>query len=95
MGTAEIYRAALAVDAVTDALVVDVDDWMPLFVVVNGELTDEVVASSLPAQDAGSRPSRALPYELNTTSQIDARAGTVTIEFANASANPNRVRSRT
>jgi acetoacetyl-CoA synthetase len=44
MGTAEIYRAALAVDAVTDALVVDIDDWMPLFVVVDGELTDDVVS---------------------------------------------------
>jgi acetoacetyl-CoA synthetase len=44
MGTAEIYRAALAVDAVTDALVVDVDDWMPLFVVVDGELTEEIVS---------------------------------------------------
>ena len=37
MGTAEIYAAALSVDAVTDALVVDVDDWMPLFVVTDGE----------------------------------------------------------
>ena len=45
------------------------------------------LASSVPAQAAGSRPSRALPYELHTTSQIDARAGTVTLEFANASTN--------
>jgi acetoacetyl-CoA synthetase len=51
MGTAEIYRAVLAVEAVTDALVVDVpqdegDAWMPLFVVMRGgaELTDEIVA---------------------------------------------------
>ena len=51
MGTAEIYRAVLAVDAVTDALVVDVpvegaDAWMPLFVVMRegAALTDEVVA---------------------------------------------------
>jgi len=51
MGTAEIYRAVLAVDAVTDALVVDVpvegeDAWMPLFVVMRegSELTDDVVA---------------------------------------------------
>ncbi len=51
MGTAEIYRAVLAVDAVVDALVVDVpvegaDAWMPLFVVMRDgeELTDEVVA---------------------------------------------------
>jgi acetoacetyl-CoA synthetase len=51
MGTAEIYRAVLAVDAIVDALVVDVpvegaDAWMPLFVVMRegSELTDEVVA---------------------------------------------------
>ena len=38
MGTAEIYRAVLALDEITDALVVDVprgdDAWMPLFVVL-------------------------------------------------------------
>ena len=51
MGTAEIYRAVLAVDAVTDALVVDVpvegaDAWMPLFVVLRegASLDDDVVA---------------------------------------------------
>jgi acetoacetyl-CoA synthetase len=48
MGTAEIYRAVLAVEDVTDALVVDVpredgDAWMPLFVVTRGPLTDELV----------------------------------------------------
>jgi acetoacetyl-CoA synthetase len=48
MGTAEIYRAVLAVDAVTDALVVDVpvegeDAWMPLFVVMREPLTDDVI----------------------------------------------------
>jgi acetoacetyl-CoA synthetase len=54
MGTAEIYRAALACDAVVDALVVDVpnrdgtgDNWMPLFVVLadGEELTDDLVAT--------------------------------------------------
>jgi acetoacetyl-CoA synthetase len=53
MGTAEIYRAAMAVDAVVDGLAVDVppaegtgDSWMPLFVVLaEGErLTEAVVA---------------------------------------------------
>jgi acetoacetyl-CoA synthetase len=51
MGTAEIYRAVLAVDDIVDALVVDVpqqegDAWMPLFVVLRegSELSDEVVA---------------------------------------------------
>jgi acetoacetyl-CoA synthetase len=43
MGTAEIYRAVLAVDDVVDALVVDVDGWMPLFVVLREgvELDDD------------------------------------------------------
>lgn len=51
MGTAEIYAAVLAVEGVTDALVVDVpdsdpaaDSWMPLFVVTDRELTEEMVA---------------------------------------------------
>src|SRR3954468_21688615 len=50
MGTAEIYRAVMAVEAVVDALVVDVpvedgDAWMPLFVVLRegSELSDEIV----------------------------------------------------
>jgi|tagenome__1003787_1003787.scaffolds.fasta_scaffold20969350_1 acetoacetyl-CoA synthetase len=51
MGTAEIYRAVLAVDAVADALVVDVpqegaENWMPLFVVLRegASLDDDLVA---------------------------------------------------
>jgi acetoacetyl-CoA synthetase len=50
MGTAEIYSAVLAIDAVVDALVVDVprdgEGWMPLFVVLReGEsLTEELIA---------------------------------------------------
>jgi acetoacetyl-CoA synthetase len=50
MGTAEIYRAVLAVDEVVDALVVDVpregeENWMPLFVVLREgcELDDDLV----------------------------------------------------
>jgi acetoacetyl-CoA synthetase len=48
MGTAEIYRAVLALDEITDALVVDIaqgdDDWMPLFVVLrdDAELDDDL-----------------------------------------------------
>jgi acetoacetyl-CoA synthetase len=50
MGTAEIYSAVLGIDAVVDALVVDIprdgDSWMPLFVVLRegDELSDELVA---------------------------------------------------
>ena len=35
MGTSEIYRAVLSLDEIADALVVDVDGWMPLFVVLS------------------------------------------------------------
>lgn len=44
MGTAEIYRVVLSVDEVLDALVVDVDGWMPLFVRLREgvELDDEL-----------------------------------------------------
>ncbi len=49
MGTSEIYRAVLSVDAVVDALVVDLprpgtDGWMPLFVVLRegAELDQEL-----------------------------------------------------
>ena len=51
MGTAEIYRAALAVDEVVDALVVDLprsgtQGYMPLFVVLRdgAELDDELIS---------------------------------------------------
>jgi acetoacetyl-CoA synthetase len=55
MGTAEIYRAALAVPDVVDALVVDVpaanssdDAWMPLFVVLaDGVELDDAIAAEL------------------------------------------------
>jgi acetoacetyl-CoA synthetase len=52
MGTAEIYRAVLALDEITDALVVDVpregdENWMPLFVVLRdgAELDDDLIAA--------------------------------------------------
>jgi acetoacetyl-CoA synthetase len=44
MGTSEIYSAVEAVPEVLDSLVIDVGDWMPLFVVARSELTDEVIA---------------------------------------------------
>ena len=61
MGTAEIYRAVLAVDEVVDALVVDVpreggDDWMPLFVVLReGTELDEDAAEADPHADPRGR----------------------------------------
>ena len=63
MGTAEIYRAVLAVDAVLDALVVDVpregaEAWMPLFVVLRPgvELDDPLVQRLRAAIRSGCSP---------------------------------------
>jgi acetoacetyl-CoA synthetase len=39
MGTSEIYRAVLSLDEIVDALVVDLDDYMPLFVVLREDAT--------------------------------------------------------
>ena len=56
MGTAEIYRAVLALDEVTDALVVDVpregeENFMPLFVVLReGAALDDALVEGDPAR---------------------------------------------
>ncbi|MDQ1535567.1 MAG: acetoacetyl-CoA synthetase, partial [Actinomycetota bacterium] len=44
MGTSEIYRVVLGISAVMDALVVDADGYMPLFVVLaeGSELDDDL-----------------------------------------------------
>jgi acetoacetyl-CoA synthetase len=44
MGTAELYSAVEAVPEVLDSLVVDVEDHMTFFVVLDGQLTDELQA---------------------------------------------------
>ncbi|HEX8120840.1 MAG TPA: acetoacetate--CoA ligase [Solirubrobacteraceae bacterium] len=46
MGTSEIYRAVLSLDEIVDALVVDLDDYMPLFVVLreDAKLDDDLIA---------------------------------------------------
>ncbi|KMZ12065.1 Phospholipase C 4 precursor [Candidatus Burkholderia humilis] len=43
--------------------------------------------SALSAQETGSCPSRALPYELHTTAHLNANASTIALEFANGSSN--------
>jgi acetoacetyl-CoA synthetase len=44
MGTSEIYRVVLGLDEIVDALVVDADGFMPLFVVLRegAELSDDL-----------------------------------------------------
>jgi acetoacetyl-CoA synthetase len=48
MGTSEIYSAVLALDEIVDALVVDVDGWMALFVVLRPDASlDDALRGAL------------------------------------------------
>ncbi len=67
MGTAEIYRAVLAVDEITDALVVDLpeDDWMPLFVVLReGAELDEALEKQIRTRVREDCSPRHVPNEI-------------------------------
>src|SRR3954449_3425097 len=75
MGTAEIYRAVLALDEVVDALVVDVpregtDGWMPLFVVLReGAKLDDDLVKAIRTRIREDCSPRHVPNEIH---QIDA-----------------------
>jgi acetoacetyl-CoA synthetase len=76
MGTAEIYRAVLAVPRVLDALVVDVprdgdENWMPLFVVLEegAELTEELVGEIRRRIREDCSP-RHVPNEVRTVAEV-------------------------
>jgi acetoacetyl-CoA synthetase len=67
MGTAEIYRAVLAIDDITDALVVDLpeDDWMPLFVVLReGAELDEALQKQIRTRVREDCSPRHVPNEI-------------------------------
>jgi acetoacetyl-CoA synthetase len=76
MGTAEIYRAVLALDDVTDALVVDIpkegeENFMPLFVVLReGAELDEALARSIKARIREDCSPRHVPNEIVTVSEV-------------------------
>jgi acetoacetyl-CoA synthetase len=75
MGTAEIYRAVLAVDEVTDALVVDVprngEDWMPLFVVLrDGAELDEALEKRIKTRIREDCSPRHVPNEIVAIQEI-------------------------
>jgi acetoacetyl-CoA synthetase len=78
MGTAEIYRAALGVDGIQDALVVDVPDplgtgeaWMPLFVVLaDGEALTEALVTSLRRSIRSACSPRHVPDEVIAVREI-------------------------
>jgi acetoacetyl-CoA synthetase len=76
MGTAEIYRAVLALDDVTDALVVDIpregeENFMPLFVVLrDGAELDEALSKAIKARIREDCSPRHVPNEIVTVSEV-------------------------
>jgi acetoacetyl-CoA synthetase len=76
MGTSEIYRAVLAVDAVTDALVVDVpregsEAWMPLFVVLrDGVSLDDDLIGEIRRRVREDCSPRHVPDEIRQISEV-------------------------
>jgi acetoacetyl-CoA synthetase len=79
MGTAEIYAAVLALEEVTDALVVDVDGWMPLFVVLAaGAELDEGLTRRIASRIREETSPRHVPNEVFAVADIPrTRSGKV------------------
>jgi len=75
MGTAEIYRAVLAVDDVVDALVVDIpradEGWMPLFVVLReGATLDEELEREIRRRVREDCSPRHVPNEIVAVAEV-------------------------
>ena len=105
MGTAEIYRAVLALDEITDALVVDVakgdDAWMPLFVVLRegAELDDELVEGDRQARPRGllaaARARRGLRRSRRSRARSRARCSRCPSRRSSRARRPTRPRAAT
>jgi acetoacetyl-CoA synthetase len=71
MGTAEIYRAVLALDEIVDALVVDLDDYMPLFVVLReGTTLDEDLIAQIKRRIREDCSPRHVPNEVVAVKEV-------------------------
>jgi acetoacetyl-CoA synthetase len=76
MGTSEIYRSVLAIDEITDALVVDVprdgqENWMPLFVVLrDGADLDEALIKRIATGIRSDCSPRHVPNEVFAISEV-------------------------
>ena len=76
MGTSEIYRAVQSVEAVTDALVVDIprpgtEGWMPLFVVLReGSELDDALRAELRKRIRESCSPRHVPSEIFQVAEV-------------------------
>jgi acetoacetyl-CoA synthetase len=71
MGTSEIYRAVLALPQIADALVVDVDGWMPLFVVLaDGATLDAELTKSIATRIREDCSPRHVPNEVHAIAAV-------------------------
>jgi acetoacetyl-CoA synthetase len=71
MGTSEIYRAVLALPEILDALVVDVDGWMPLFVVLgDGATLDDELTARIAARVREDCSPRHVPNEVHAIAAV-------------------------
>ena len=74
MGTSEIYRAVLALDEIVDALVVDVDGWMALFVVLRDGAALDDDAARARSRGASARTARRATCPTTSTPSPRSRA---------------------
>jgi acetoacetyl-CoA synthetase len=71
MGTSEIYRAVLALDEITDALVVDLDGYMPLFVVLaDGAVLDDELTKKIARRIREDCSPRHVPNEIRAIAEV-------------------------
>jgi acetoacetyl-CoA synthetase len=71
MGTSEIYRAVLSLDEITDALVVDLDGHMPLFVVLApGAELDEDLTKRIATRIREDCSPRHVPNEVHPIAEV-------------------------
>jgi acetoacetyl-CoA synthetase len=71
MGTSEIYSAVLALPEIADALVVDLDDYMPLFVVLaEGAALDDDLVRRIAARVREDCSPRHVPNEVREVAEI-------------------------
>jgi acetoacetyl-CoA synthetase len=71
MGTSEIYRAVLSLDEITDALVVDLDGHMPLFVVLApGAALDDDLTKRIAARIREHCSPRHVPNEVHAIAEV-------------------------
>jgi acetoacetyl-CoA synthetase len=71
MGTSELYRVVLGVDEVVDALVVDADGFMPLFVVLrDGAALDDDLRAEIAGRIREDCSPRHVPSEIHAVPEI-------------------------